>query len=482
LDAWPAGQYLNIWVCNIGNGILGYATFPGGNAAVDGVVLDYSCTGTGGSTLAPFNLGRTATHEVGHWLNLRHIWGDANCGSDFVTDTPVHATSNYNCHTHPKQTSCSGGGAEMFMNYMDYVDDNCMQMFTTGQKVRMRAILDGGVRASLASSPGCLPPGTGTCNIPTGIASSNVTSTSATISWAAVTGATSYSVQYKTNGTTTWSTISSATNSVGITGLSPATTYNVQVASVCTGGQSGYSSILNFTTTSGGTGCTDPYDINSTNNNDSKNKASSLTPGVTISAKIGTATDVDWFKFNNTTASRNVRVTLTNLPADYDMILYRSSSQVGQSQNSGTADEVIAYNNTQNATTYYVKVFSKNGAFSNSSCYNLLPEISSTSLQRQSSTLLDDNGMEQVNEEFQAFPNPSDGELTLLLPFGKELQGKIRIADLTGRTVYTEHFTASLESETLVLDVSNLKNGVYLIDFSNGQKVYTQKIIIAQRQ
>ena len=95
-DAWPAGEYLNFWVCNIGGGILGYAQFPGGSLATDGVVNGYQYTGTIGTATAPFDLGRTATHEVGHWLNLRHIWGDGGCGiDDFVADTPESDAPNY---------------------------------------------------------------------------------------------------------------------------------------------------------------------------------------------------------------------------------------------------------------------------------------------------------------------------------------------------------------------------------------------------
>lgn len=140
---------LNIWVCNLGGGILGYAQFPGGNPATDGVVLDNNATGNTGTAAAPFNLGRTATHEVGHWLNLRHIWGDATCGSDLVSDTPTHNTANYGCPTYPHLSTCSGNPVEMTMNYMDYTDDACMYMFTTGQKARMQATYEiGGPRAS----------------------------------------------------------------------------------------------------------------------------------------------------------------------------------------------------------------------------------------------------------------------------------------------------------------------------------------------
>jgi hypothetical protein len=140
---------LNIWICTIGNGILGYAQFPGGSAATDGVVLDSRYTGRTGTATAPFNLGRTATHEVGHWMNLRHIWGDATCGNDFVSDTPVHDSPNYGVPAVGHRSTCSGTPLEMYMNYMDYTDDRGMYMFSLGQKARMDAVFAvGGPRAS----------------------------------------------------------------------------------------------------------------------------------------------------------------------------------------------------------------------------------------------------------------------------------------------------------------------------------------------
>jgi hypothetical protein len=142
---------LNIWVCNMGGGILGYAQFPGGSSATDGVVLDDNATGRLGTAAAPFNLGRTATHEVGHWLNLRHIWGDATCGNDQVSDTPLHNTSNGGCPAAGHTSTCSGTPLEMYMNYMDYTNDACMYMFSVGQKSRMQATFAvGGGRNSFA--------------------------------------------------------------------------------------------------------------------------------------------------------------------------------------------------------------------------------------------------------------------------------------------------------------------------------------------
>jgi hypothetical protein len=143
-DAWPTNKYLNIWVCQLTGGLLGYAQFPGGPPATDGVVITHTAFGTNGTAAAPFNLGRTTTHEVGHWLNLRHIWGDTeDCsGTDFVADTPNAAGPNFGTPNFPRVSCSNGPNGDMFMNYMDYVDDVAMFMFTTQQVARMQATLD----------------------------------------------------------------------------------------------------------------------------------------------------------------------------------------------------------------------------------------------------------------------------------------------------------------------------------------------------
>ncbi|MEU4212388.1 zinc metalloprotease [Streptomyces sp. NPDC026206] len=144
-DAWPSNSYLNLWVCQLRGGLLGYAQFPGGAAATDGVVIAYTAFGTNGTATAPFNGGRTATHEIGHWLNLRHIWGDDDqgcSGSDFVADTPNQGGPNTGSPRFPRVTCLNGPDGDMFMNYMDYTDDAAMFMFTEGQVARMDAVLD----------------------------------------------------------------------------------------------------------------------------------------------------------------------------------------------------------------------------------------------------------------------------------------------------------------------------------------------------
>ncbi|MCC7196510.1 MAG: zinc metalloprotease [Gemmatimonadaceae bacterium] len=145
VDGWPSTKYLNVWVCTLAGGLLGYAQFPGGPAKTDGVVILNTAFGTGGTTRAPFNLGRTATHEIGHWLNLRHIWGDReDCGgTDYVADTPNASGPNYGKPTFPHISCNNGPNGDMFMNYMDYVDDAAMYMLTAQQVVRIHAALDG---------------------------------------------------------------------------------------------------------------------------------------------------------------------------------------------------------------------------------------------------------------------------------------------------------------------------------------------------
>lgn len=159
-DAWDVTKYFNIWVGNLGGGLLGYAEFPTSSASTTyGVVINYAYFGTTGSS-APYNKGRTATHEVGHCFNLFHIWGDdgGSCsGSDQVSDTPNQADATSSCFTFPKLDACTTtGDGIMYMNYMDYSVDNCLNMFTKGQVTRMENALNN-LKASLKTSNGCVP-------------------------------------------------------------------------------------------------------------------------------------------------------------------------------------------------------------------------------------------------------------------------------------------------------------------------------------
>lgn len=559
-NAWDATKYLNIWVCDISGGILGYAQFPGGSASTDGVVIDYQYFGTIGTATAPFNKGRTATHEVGHWLNLYHIWGDdgtACTGTDSVSDTPNQADENYGCPVFP-QVSCSNGpNGDMFMNYMDYTDDACMYMFSNGQASRMQALFAaGGARASLLTSNGCGAPNpnlcnapstptaagitqtgatlswsavsgavsynfqyklasattyttvnttatsftltgltagtaynarvqtvcsagnsvdsgvatftttstTTTCNAPATPTASSITQTGATVSWAAVSGAVSYNFQWKLASATTYTTVSTTSTSFVLTGLTAGTAYNATVQTVCSGGTSANSTVITFTTTSSTT-CTDTYESNNTSST-----AKTIAVNTNLTARIGTSTDRDWYRFANTPSNSNIRIDLTNLPADYDVRLYNpSGTQIGISQNSGTANEVIIFNTTV-VGTYRIQVYGYNGAFNATACYTFRASISSTSFREGEEVEVEPMVIEdqQAIAITSAFPNPTSEKLNLQFTTAENANTTIQVIDITGRVIISNNYAAIEGINTVVLDFAPLATGYYTVMLTDG--------------
>ncbi|MEL7531292.1 MAG: M43 family zinc metalloprotease [Bacteroidota bacterium] len=160
---WNTADYMNIYVVELSSNNLGFAQFPDtdslqgvpndGGASTDGVTINYTNFGRSGNVQAPYDQGRTTTHEVGHWLGLLHIWGDGDCSDDdFCNDTPNADSEHYGCPT----SAASCGSDNMVENYMDYTDDDCMNIFTTCQALRMRTIMAYSPRrASLLNSNAC---------------------------------------------------------------------------------------------------------------------------------------------------------------------------------------------------------------------------------------------------------------------------------------------------------------------------------------
>ena len=484
---WDRDQYLNVWSVLFGGGdanLLGYAQFPGGTANTDGVVVAYTTVGSlalpnplGGS----YARGRTLTHEVGHWLNLRHIWGDATCGNDFVADTPVHNTSNGGCPAYPHYSTCSGSPVEMTMNYMDYTFDACMYMFTAGQAARMNAVLaSGGARVSLLSSPGCTPPsGGGACAVPSGLNTTNITTSSATLNWGSVSGASSYDVRARQVGTSTWSNGTATGTSINFTGLAANTQYEFQVQAVCGGSTSGYSGSATFTTSS--EGCTDNYEPNN-----SRSSSLPLSPtGVDLIAQIATSTDNDWYRFANTSAQRNIRLDLTNLPADYDLRLYQNNTLRRTSQNGGTTPEVCIWNTSKVASNWYAYVYGYNGAFSNTQCYTLRITLSSSAFREDGTTDGEVTELEVPvyveRSGFAMFPNPAADEVTLDVATQADGPVRVSLIDITGKALLLRTYDLAKEDSQITLDVSQLPAGTFFVRVENGETVGVQKLMIMRQ-
>lgn len=471
--AWDRNSYLNIWVCDLSSGLLGYAQFPGGAAATDGVVIDYQYFGGSAYAVAPFNLGRTTTHEVGHWLNLRHIWGDASCGTDYVADTPTHNTSNYGCPSYPHYSTCSGTPTEMTMNYMDYTDDACMYMFSTGQKNRMNALFAaGGSRESLLSSEGCGGGGTPTCSAPGSTSTTSITETSATLNWGSVAGAVGYNVRGRQVGTATWTEASTTGTTINYTGLTAGTNYEWQVQTDCGGGSvSAYTGSVNFTTTGGAATCADFGE-----SNNSFATANTISTGTTYQALIASSTDKDYYKFTTTAPNTKIKVSLTSLPADYDVRLYdQSKKQKGISENGGTSNETIIWN-TAAANTRYVYVYGYGGAFHASDCYDLKVEVSSTSWRTDGTEIFVNDTWD--NAIVSIFPNPATETINIDYFSIQETDVAIHVYDLTGSKVNSFTYNVSEERNLIPVDVRNLASGIYVVEISNGKSSYTDKFIV----
>lgn len=483
-DAWPRDQYLNMWVCDLGSGLLGYAQFPGGSASTDGVVMDYAYFGTTATgATPPFDKGRTATHEVGHWLNCYHIWGDdgTSCnGTDQVADTPNQADENYGCPPFPTVSCSNGPNGDMFMNYMDYTDDACMNMFTAGQKARMQSLFaPGGFRAALASSLGCVPPST-TCGTPGGLSATSVGQTSATLNWGSVSGATSYNLQWKASSSSTWTTVSGlGGTSYNLTGLTAGTSYDFRAQAVCSSGAGSYSAAASFTTTGGGGGggCSDIYEPNN-----SRSQAATAPLNQAFQALIGASNDNDYYRFNVNSSNRNIKIDLTNLPLDYDLRLYRNSSSVAISQNGGTLSEQIIYNNASTSPTYYARVYGYNGAFSTTNCYTLQISLSGSPWRTDGSTDGEVTTLElPVDFEtagFTLWPNPATDQLTIEVPLEADAETQVTIFDAAGKASLQQNRLLQKGDNQFSFDLSSLAKGIYLVQVRSGQETKTRKLVV----
>lgn len=473
VDPWNSSNYLNIWICNIGNGLLGYAQFPGGNPYTDGIVIDFKAFGVTGSVRAPYDKGRTATHEVAHWLNLRHIWGDQYCGSDLVSDTPVHNAANYGCPTSPHMSACSPLQEEMTMNFMDYTDDQCMYMFTAGQGLRMRSVLvAGGARHSVSMSPGAKEPISEICAVPSNVVVSEISTSGAKLSWSPVASAMYYIIEYKLPLSSVWTRVTATSNTLVLTNLKEANSYQYRLMTSCNASAGQFTSVATFNTIST-SGCTDIFEPN-----DNRTTARSIIPGIKNVASISSATDEDWFKFTNSSLQKNVKVTVADLPEDYKIELYRGTVLIGTSSNDGLSAETIVYNNNLSATVFYVRVISADGGFTKDKCYSVLAERSSASyFTEQGTAFYKSSDIPDV----KIFPNPA-GDMVQILIHDQKLSGfgLVAVYDVFGNVHDERAVNMSSDGVSLEISLSDYKEGLYFVHYANASEKYTYKLFVVK--
>ncbi|MEP7111429.1 MAG: T9SS type A sorting domain-containing protein, partial [Ferruginibacter sp.] len=300
---------------------------------------------------------------------------------------------------------------------------------------------------------------TATCNAPAGLNTTSITTSSATAGWTAVSGAVNYTVEYKLNSAPTWTVFAAATTStsVNITGLVAASAYNWRVLTNCTSGSSAYTQ-ANFTTAS--PGCSSQYDVTT---NGTSSGAALIPFNTNITGLISPSGDNDYYKFvisNSGTAT----ITLTTLPADYDIRVYRSNgtSQVGISQVGGTGSETIT--RTYSAGTYYVRVYGYNGANNATICYTLRIATGTASFS--------DEPVENVFTKTVVFPNPARKSVTVGL---NELKGtaELMVYDIYGKLL-SKQKTSQLYTK---VDISTLPSGTYVIRIKQNGKDTNLKIV-----
>ncbi len=308
------------------------------------------------------------------------------------------------------------------------------------------------------------------CNAPTGLSASAITSSSATVSWAAVSGAASYAVDYKLNSATVWTSAATAatTTSVAIAGLSASSLYDYRVSTNCgANGASGFTAAQFTTTAIVVNTCPGIYDVST---NGTVAGAATIPFNTDVKGLINTTTDNDYYKFVVTTGG-TATITLSTLPGDYDIRLYSSNgtTQLAISQNGSTTSETIT--RTYTAGTYYIRVYGYNGANSTTVCYTLKVQLGTA-------TKGVTEEFAQLNNDISVSPNPVG--YVANLQFKTKAAGNVSIivTDKTGAVVLKNSTAVNAGENRRALDVSTLANGMYFVKIQNGADTQMAKIMV----
>jgi zinc-dependent metalloproteinase lipoprotein len=544
---WDPTKYLNIWVAKAnGSGLLGYASFPANstltglsgveNASTCGVVLNYTAVGNIGTAASPYNKGRTATHEVGHWLGLRHIWGDGTCATDYCNDTPPANTANYSCQTHPYNVgTCSGNTTgEMFMNYMDYVNDACMYMFTLNQATRMQTAMANGTyrkllgthglcnSAPVAATAAFTIPATGCIGTAVTAVNSSSGSPTPTYAWSAnpSTGVT-FSSTTATAPTITFANTGSytitltASNTAG----SPSTTTKVITINNCVLTQCDTlinpgDQLVNYTVGAANGG---GY-VSGNNGYGDKIKAEYHTQAG-ISGNRVTGVITYFYKNGNNGTGGNATGTIAvqlyngnNTSGPSGAAVKTENVTLGTLATAGVQNQtVLAYAHTfatpytltaneffaairlpttsgDTAVVYLMDTldgqsintaweqWSNNAwyAFNNASAWGGNATLGIFPIVCPASIGLNAS---ELNNQISIFPNPSTGIINLAFALKNQSNVKIEVTNMLGQTVYSD-IESNVSAQTKTIRLNDVAKGVYMITVSTANEKLIRKVVI----
>ena len=454
--------------------LLGYAG-SGGIAWVNGLCssqarykMAYSGISSSFQTVPTYSWSvNVVAHEEGHLMGSRHTHACAWNGNSTPIDGCGQAAgySEGTCAQGPLPTSTVGG---TIMSYCHITSSTIK--FVNGFGPQPKTLITNNV-----NNASCLTncSGTGTCATPGGLAASAVTSVGATLTWVASSGATSYTVQWKAVSAANYISITGLTGtSSGLSGLTAGTAYHFRVNAVCAGGASPASALVTFTTTNAA--CTDAYEPNGTNGT-----ARAITANTTLNGLIGVAGDVDWFSFSNTAAQPNIRVTLSGLPANYDLRLVRGTTTLANSINTGTTTDVINFNTSTVSSSYKVRVRGVSSSFNTTQCYTLNIQISSSAFGTMGSVAEATGDGVEEDAVLGIHPNPANEQVTITLPAHDGVTN-VELLDGLGRVVSSFLAGESTGTAKVSLDVASQPAGIYLMRITQGTESMTQRLMIAR--
>lgn len=308
------------------------------------------------------------------------------------------------------------------------------------------------------------------CAVPAGLVASSISASGALLSWGAVSGAVSYNVRWKPATGSTWTTVSNvAGTNHAVSGLSAATTYNFQVKSTCSGSSSGYSASSNFTTAQAA--CADPSEPNET-----QATAPVVVPSATLTRLISSSTDLDWFRFANSSAAKSIRVRLIDLPADYNLRVYKGTTLKGSSSLAGTASETVILNNPSVASNFYARVNGASGAFNASACYTIIIETSATPFAMPEG-MTEAAEVEDEASSYILLPNPANDLVATMIPAHHGV-ASIELLDALGRLLDQRSLGASDVPTRVEFSVAERNEGIYLVRVSADGETETQRLVV----